>query len=164
MIARTIPLFALLVAAVSSAPALAATTSSASAAQTTAQDEGSSACACAAPFASATVSPLANRAYIADVTPYRVITTDKRRQTLLEGATIKVVAVPGVTREWLQRVVDAHVGDNASSADAGWDPLAVPGASAIVKPARDGFEITIMGDEHGGAKEVLRRADALVTR
>jgi hypothetical protein len=119
-------------------------------------------CSCAGPFSDREESPFAHRAYVANVTPYKVITIDKRRRTKLEGATVQVLAAPGVTGEWLQGLVDDHMGRNASPSDASWDPLALGGITAQVEPHGDDFAITIRSSDHATAEEVLRRADSLV--
>ena len=122
----------------------------------------SSACSCATPFAMGE-SPLSHPEYVTDVAPYTVMTIDKRRQTELQGATVRIAATPGVTTEWLQRVVDESRSREASAYSA-WDPLALDRTTAEVRPSGDGFAIDIRSNDRGTAKEVLRRAEALVMR
>jgi len=102
---------------------------------------------CASPFENVT-----------SVTPYKVTQTNLRRSsTRLEGAVVNVAAQPGLTREWLQRQVSAApVSDEQSSC-----PLAVDGATARVTSTGDGFAITVSSPNRDGAKEILRRAQAL---
>jgi hypothetical protein len=126
-----------------------------------AQTESSS-CVCATPFAMGE-SPLSHPEYVTDVTPYRVITIDKRRQTELQGATVRIAAVPGVTTEWLQRLVDESR-SRSEGENSAWDPLALDRTTAEVRPSGDGFAIVIRSSDRDTAKEVLRRADALVMR
>jgi hypothetical protein len=109
--------------------------------------EVSSGSPCASPFENVT-----------SVTPYKVTRTNLRRSsTRLEGAVVNVAAQPGLTREWLQRQVSsAPASDEPSSC-----PLAVNGASARVTSTGDGFAITVSSTDRDGAKEILRRAQAL---
>ncbi len=115
-----------------------------------AEDEGmSSTNACASPFNT--------RENIRSVAPYKVTRTNLRQSsTRLEGAVVTVAARPGVTREWLQR----QVSDPAVAAQPGC-PLAVNGASARVTSTGDGFAITVSSTDRDGAREILRRAEAL---
>jgi hypothetical protein len=108
---------------------------------------GASSSPCASPFEN-----------ITSVTPYKVTRTNLRRSsTRLEGAVVNVPAQPGLTREWLQRQVSsAPVGDEQSRC-----PLAVDGSTARVTSTGDGFAITVSSPDRDGAKEILRRAQAL---
>jgi hypothetical protein len=106
-------------------------------------------------------APFDNPANITSVRPFKVIETNLRRSwTRLDGAVITVAAQPGMTREWLQRLVD----DPALAAQPGC-PLAVSGATARVTSAGSGFAITVrQGDkikDKGTAQEILHRAEAL---
>jgi hypothetical protein len=110
---------------------------------------GAPGAACGAPFD--------NPSNITSVEPYKVVETNlKRSSNRLEGAVITVAAEPGVTREWLQRLVT----DPATTAQPGC-PMAVPGAMARVSSTGDGFAITMSSAQHNGGKEILERAHAL---
>lgn len=81
------------------------------------------------------------------------------------GATITFRAVPGMTAEWLQRVIDCHLARNAAM---GWDmpemtycPLTVKGAKATVTSTGIGFAVTVRADEFEAVAEIIRRAKAL---
>jgi hypothetical protein len=84
------------------------------------------------------------------------------------GATVVFQAVPGMTAEWLQRVVDCHlarnaaIGHEAASAEMSDCPLTLRGVRASVKSTGDGFAITMRSDDVDTSKEILRRAKALV--
>lgn len=86
------------------------------------------------------------------------------------GAQFVFGAVPGMTAEWLQRVVDCHVARNAAigharaSEDMPYCPLTLAGVHASVSSAGDGFAITVTADDPATAKEILRRARLLVSR
>jgi len=82
----------------------------------------------------------------------------------LQGATVTFRAVPGLTAEWLQRVVDCHTARNAV---LGYDqpaladcPLGLQGVSATVLSVRGGFAVEMLGDFEK-AEQILRRAQAL---
>ena len=120
--------------------------------------------ACGAPFNDLQQGPFARRDYITSVEPYKVTETNwKHFWTKLEGAVVKVRPAPGVTREWLQRTVDDHMGQMAG-APMNDCPLSVAGASAVVSSTGDGFAITIQSKDKDTAQEILRRADLLVSR
>jgi hypothetical protein len=105
----------------------------------------------------ACASPFNSPEDITSVAPYKVTLTNlKQSSTRLEGAVVNVKARPGVTREWLQR----QVSDPAAAAQPGC-PLAVKGASARVTSTGDGFAITVSSADRDGAREILRRAEAL---
>jgi len=83
------------------------------------------------------------------------------------GARVTFRAVPGMTAEWLQRLVDCHLARNAA---LGYEtamkempscPLAVAGARAEVESVGDGFEVSIGAADEAAAKEILRRGQTL---
>jgi hypothetical protein len=83
------------------------------------------------------------------------------------GAEVIFRAVPGLTAEWLQRVVDCHlarnaaIGHEAASADMPNCPLTVRGAQASVRSVGDGFAVTIRSTDSAAAAEIQRRAESL---
>lgn len=83
----------------------------------------------------------------------------------LTGAVVTFRAVPGLTAEWLQRIVDCHVArNNALGNDVpemAYCPLVPKGVTAKVSSTGDGFAVTIESQDPNTAKEVLRRAQAL---
>ncbi len=84
----------------------------------------------------------------------------------LAGASVVVRAVPGLTQEYLQRTLDCHLARNAAMGFAmpgmAFCPLSVKGARASVESAGNGFRVEIRADDPDAAKEVLKRAQALV--
>ncbi|MFO0749992.1 MAG: hypothetical protein U1F43_30630 [Myxococcota bacterium] len=85
---------------------------------------------------------------------------------VLKGATVDFVAVPGMTAEWLQRVVDCHIARNAVM---GHDDPAMPqcplvpnGVTATVTSNGAGFAVAIRSDDPEVAQEILRRARGLI--
>ena len=83
----------------------------------------------------------------------------------LTGAVITFRAVPMLTAEWLQRIVDCHVGRNNALGndmpEMAYCPLVPKGITAKVTSTGDGFAITIESQDPTTATEVLRRANAL---
>jgi hypothetical protein len=119
---------------------------------------------CAAPYDDPQQGPFVSRDYITGVEPHRVAQFyDKQRFGRLEGAVVNLRAAPGVTREWLQQLVDDHLQTAYASGPTSYaDPLAVKGASARVSSTSNGFAITIDGKDRDAAKEILRRSEALL--
>jgi hypothetical protein len=85
--------------------------------------------------------------------------------TDLLGARITFRAVPGMTGEWLQRVVDCHLARNAvvGAADEtmSFCPLAVPHVTARVMSTGSGFSVDVTSETADSALQVVRRAQAL---
>jgi hypothetical protein len=76
----------------------------------------------------------------------------------LVGARLFVPAQPGLTAEWLE----AELERRASTPEAaGQCPLDVPGARVDVRSGGPGFWVTVSARDDSGAREVLRRAEAL---
>lgn len=111
-------------------------------------------------------SPFEHRADIASVAPL-VERTNNGKQTAMHevGATVTFRAVPGMTAEWLQRLVDCHLARNAV---LGHDLAAMPdcplvprGVTARVHSVGDGFAVDIRGDGADATREVIARAGHL---
>ena len=81
----------------------------------------------------------------------------------LQGARITFRAVPGMSGEWLQRVVDCHLARNAvvGGADMPFCPLAVPHAAATVMSTGNGFAVDVTSDNVDSVREIIKRATAL---
>lgn len=95
----------------------------------------------------------------------RVVGHGKVAQSHLAGATVVFRALPGMTPQWLQRLVDCHL---ARAAVIGSDPLYMPycplmvrGATAVVRPLADGFAVDVTADDAAAAQQVFSRADRL---
>ncbi|MBI4817425.1 MAG: hypothetical protein HY791_14280 [Deltaproteobacteria bacterium] len=82
------------------------------------------------------------------------------------GAVITFRAVPGLTAEWLQRVVDCHLARNASLGHVVPEmpscPLVPNGVRARVSSAGDGFAVEVRSDDPTTAGEILSRAEKLL--
>lgn len=116
------------------------------------------------------MSPFAHSADIISVTElkqdsqvggeYYGPTTDE-----VVGATVSFRAVPGMTEEWLQRVMDCHSARNASMGfqmpGMEYCPLMVPGTKAVVRSGHGAFNVDLVAEDGERAKEVLARAKAL---
>ena len=113
-------------------------------------------------------SPFMHRADIASVEElteeYQIGHSTMHRRV---GATVTFRAVPGMTREWLQRVIDCHIARNAAM---GHDvpempdcPLVPMGVTAVVRSVGGAFAVDIHAPPGDAADEVLRRARSLVT-
>jgi hypothetical protein len=138
------------------------------AASTALRDAEANACTGIAPD-DRDVSPFERRADIAAVHPLiEQHLSSKQSTSRTVGATVTIRAVPGLTAEWLQRVVDCHLARNAA---LGHDVLEMPdcplvpnGATARVHSARGAFAIDIRSDDQTTAADILARANRLVRR
>lgn len=112
-------------------------------------------------------SPFDRREDITSVAPATMMLPAgaKSQTSHVVGATVTFRAVPGLTAEWLQRIVDCHIARNASLGndmpEMASCPLVPKGVSAKVSSTGNGFAVTIQSTDSAGAQEVLRRAQAL---
>jgi hypothetical protein len=112
------------------------------------------------------MSPFYHREDISSVQPAVThVTGGKQPRDQITGAVVVFRAVPGLTAEWLQRIVDCHIArNNALGNDVPempYCPLVPKGITAKVTSTGDGFAVTIESQNPETAKEVLRRAQAL---
>lgn len=84
------------------------------------------------------------------------------------GALITFRATQGMTAQWLQHIVDCHL---ARSAAMGYEvpemtycPLMTKNTTAKVNAEAAGFSVEVRSDDAGSAKEIFKRAQALVGR
>lgn len=114
------------------------------------------------------ISPFEHTEDIVGAAALRVPTTGggKVRSDQLAGAIITFRAVPGLTAEWLQRVVDCHLARNASLGHVVPEmtncPLVPRGATATVTSTGNGFAVSIRASDALSAEEILSRAQRLV--
>jgi hypothetical protein len=79
------------------------------------------------------------------------------------GVRVYLLAEPGLTQEWLGRVVACHMAHVAvTGQQAMHSPLAVPGSSVSVSPTGNGFEVTIMSKNTEVARAIVEKGVALV--
>jgi hypothetical protein len=110
------------------------------------------------------VSPFAHREDIESVGPL-VEREGKRNVERTVGTVVTFRAVPGMTREWLQRAVDCHLARNAALGNAGegmaYCPLVPKGVTAQVSSTGSGFAVAIRAPDPDTAKQVVARAEQL---
>jgi hypothetical protein len=112
------------------------------------------------------VSPFAHRADIQGVSQLREEKVVGRSRTTREaGATIVFRATPGLTAEWLQRIIECHVARNSAVGhdmpEMAYCPLVARGAQATVRSVGDGFAVDVRADDAEGAAEIWRRAQQI---
>jgi hypothetical protein len=81
------------------------------------------------------------------------------------GARVLLAAGPGVTAEWLERIGECHIAQNAARGypqSAAASPLDVKGAEVQVRSVGDGFAVDITSYDWKAGREILRRARALL--
>jgi hypothetical protein len=116
------------------------------------------------------LSPFAHGEEIRSVSPLREeVLVGKSKSTRTSGAEITFQAVPGLTAEWLQRVVDCHlarnsaIGHEVASTEMAYCPLTQRGVTATVRSTGDGFAVAVRSDDAATAREILQRAESLKT-
>lgn len=109
------------------------------------------------------MSPFEHREDIVEVTPLRRNEFDARAMTppeMLMGAVVTFRAVPGLTAEWLQRVVDCHLARNAALGHVVPEmrdfPLVPPRVEARVSPAGAGLAGAVSSRDPKVARESCR--------
>jgi hypothetical protein len=113
------------------------------------------------------MSPFAHVADIESVSQLSqdAAATSRAKLTRDAGATIVFRAAPGLTAEWLQRIVDCHIARNAAVGhempEMGSCPLVPRGAKAAVRTVGDGFAVDVYGDDAATAAEIWRRAQQI---
>ena len=77
-------------------------------------------------------------------------------------------AVPGMTVEWLQRVVDCHLARNAVLGHVAPEmpncPLVPEGVTARVRSTGNGFAVDLRADDSTTVREIVARTDRLARR
>jgi hypothetical protein len=113
-------------------------------------------------------SPFDHPGDIRSVSPLREdIRMGKSSTARVAGAEVIFAAVPGMTAEWLQRVVDCHLARNAAighetaAGEMPHCPLTLRGAQAKVRSVGDGFVVAIRSDDTAASEEILHRAESL---
>ena len=113
------------------------------------------------------MSPFAHRDDILRSTRLVVSETDEEGapRDHFVGATVVFRATPGMTAEWLQRVVDCHLARSAAVGhempEMPYCPLVPKGVSAHVHSVGNGFAVDVRSDAPDVAAEIWRRAEAL---
>lgn len=115
------------------------------------------------------MSPFEHREDVESVEPLVERTgPDKLPTERTVGAIVTFRAVPGMTAQWLQRVVDCHLARNAALGHAvpemEYCPLVLQGATARVTSSDVGFAVAIRSEDAHTGQEILRRARSLLSR
>lgn len=111
-------------------------------------------------------SPFFHREDIINVTKAEVpVNEGQDVVSVFAGGTAEFRAVPGMTVQWLQRLVDCH---QARAASVGYSmpemnycPLMLKDVTATVTPAHGAFAITVTSKDGETAEEIWRRMSAL---
>jgi hypothetical protein len=112
------------------------------------------------------ISPFYHREDIASVAPLTETVKAGKGTTGKEaGSTVVFRAVPGMTAEWLQRVVDCHLARAAAMGhqmpEMDYCPLELKGVKANVTSAGNGFAINVSADDAATIAEIQKRSKAL---
>lgn len=115
-------------------------------------------------------SPFQRREDIVAVVPLRLNQFDGRGKLGPEkpvGVVVTFWAVPGMSVEWLQRIIECHLARNAALGHAVPEmpncPLVPGGVEARVSSAGNGFAVSISSRNATIAREILSRAERLMT-
>lgn len=112
------------------------------------------------------MSPFHHREDIDSVSP--LIEEQKAGKGVIKkevGVTVVFRAVPGLTAEWLQRVVDCHLARAAAVGhempEMSYCPLVPKGIKAKVTSAGNGFAVNVSADDAATIAEIKKRGEAL---
>lgn len=110
-------------------------------------------------------SPFVHVDDITDVRPLQEEHLGRHLEIQIHGAIVTFRKVPGLTADYLQRLVDCHI---ARIVALGHDlpempdcPLVPRGATAKVRETRDGYDVIIRAEGYEAAGEILDRAKRL---
>lgn len=112
------------------------------------------------------VSPFEHLQDISSIEPLTATRTDgKNRFTEAVGVTVTFRAVPGLTGEYLQRIMDCHLARNAVLGHVAPEmpncPLVPNGAEARVSSTGVGFAVAIRANDADAGADILARAQRL---
>ncbi len=113
------------------------------------------------------MSPFGHREDIASVEPLvENVPSGKAQFAKTTGAVITFRARPGMTAQWLQRIVDCHLARNAALGhdvpEMPYCPLVPKNVTARVTSTDTGFAVAVRSDDPDAATEILKRARALL--
>jgi hypothetical protein len=83
------------------------------------------------------------------------------------GVAVTIRATPGMTEQWLGRIIQCHVAHHAAvgtSADNQASPLLTDGVHIHVSPTAVGFKVSITSADADTAQSVITRAQTAVAR
>jgi len=114
------------------------------------------------------ISPFFHREDIKSVSP--LVEQTRNGKTVTDkrvGATVVFRAVPGMTEEWLQRVVDCHLARAAAAGhsmpEMDYCPLELNDVTAKVTSVGDGFAVNIRSNDAATVEQVVARATSLTS-
>ena len=107
-----------------------------------------------------TAGPFQNRRVLA-VRPVREPFPQKGRPVALLGATVYVLASPGLTKEWLGHLIECRVSSVAHDSKV-VDPLAVGFPTVEVVSTSNGFAISITSKDPYEAERILHDSELLL--
>jgi hypothetical protein len=112
------------------------------------------------------MSPFAHRDDIRSVQPVQENQqVGKGTVSRQVGARVVFRAVPGMTAEWLQRLVDCHLARAAAAGnempEMDYCPLMLKGVTARVSSVGDGFAVDIRSSDPATQDAILKRVNAL---
>jgi len=81
----------------------------------------------------------------------------------LRGAEIAVRSSPGMTKQWLSRVLRCHAAQEGAANASSSDPFVVGGSPEVAVVESDtGFVVRVAGHDKAEGVEILRRANLFV--
>lgn len=114
------------------------------------------------------MSPFAHRGDISSVELAVATAVSPKSIPQTRGAIIVFRAMPGMTAQWLQRLVDCHLARNAALghdvAEMAYCPLVPKDVAARVMPRDAGFAVEVTSSDPATVQEIVRRAQALADR
>jgi hypothetical protein len=113
-------------------------------------------------------SPFVHTDDIIDVEPLYLPTTSDAGRLERKGAVFTFRQLPGMTTQWLQKVMSCHIARNDAMGHVVPEmetcPLVPPNVKALVRPTTAGFAVEVSSTDSGSVAEILRRADLLQQR
>jgi hypothetical protein len=105
------------------------------------------------------VSPLASHRVIAIEPVYEAF--PPKRPARLLGATVYLLASPGLTKEWLGHLLECHVARHAGTTPTSPDPLSLAGVNVQVSDTGNGFGVSITSKSWEMADRIMVESRAL---
>lgn len=109
------------------------------------------------------VSPFFHRE---DIVAVETLPAERRGGDVVTGARVVFRQLPGMTADWLQRVVDCHLARNAAVGaeheHLSCCPLGVPGVTALVRVVPTGLAVEIRPNNEAGSRAVRQRTEELM--
>ena len=136
-----------------------ATTTGARPPAATAAEHERAACA-EVPDAERDAGPFARKDRIIGVEPLHEAVSPKAPAPVA-GVAVYVRASPGMTEQWLGRVIECHVAHGAALTASSDDPLLVRDARIAVSTTPTAFRVAITSNDQWSARRIVAGGDAL---